>query len=255
MHLHGVYFRVAQFRIPAPVSDRGVAGRMVVTQAMSPFSTLSMTWIPERVGNWIFHCHFQLHLLKPDSLPVPPAGNVAQQGHAADHSNHALTGMSGLVMGIHVDPQPGAKPAQADAARRRLRLLVVRDPGPDSAMSMRYIIEEKGKRTEERPGFSPTLNLLKGQPVSITVVNQLGEATSVHWHGMELESYFDGVPGVSGEPTRLAPMIAPRDSFEARFTPPRGHLHLPFPRRRGAHARRGSARRDDRAGRPRDTAG
>jgi len=43
----------------------------------------------------------------------------------------------------------------------------------------------------------------------------------VHWHGIELESYFDGVAGWSGTTTRLAPMIAPGDSFVARFTPPR----------------------------------
>jgi manganese oxidase len=43
----------------------------------------------------------------------------------------------------------------------------------------------------------------------------------VHWHGMELESYFDGVGGWSGSASRVAPSIAPRDSFVARFTPPR----------------------------------
>ena len=232
MHLHGFYFRVDRFRMAAAVSDREVDGRMAVTQAMPPFSTLSMTWVPERAGNWLLHCHFQLHLLKPDQLRIPAAAPVALQGHAADHSNHALTGMSGLVMGIHVAPRPGSKSAGLDAPRRRLRLLVVRDPDfPDSTPSMRFIIEENGKRTEEPVAFSPTLNLLKGQPVSITVVNQLDEATAVHWHGMELESYFDGVAGLSGEPTRLAPMIAPRDSFEARFTPPRAgtfmyHSHV-----------------------------
>jgi len=43
----------------------------------------------------------------------------------------------------------------------------------------------------------------------------------VHWHGIELESYFDGVPGFSGSPGRLSPAIMPGESFEARFTPPR----------------------------------
>src|SRR6185295_14105462 len=47
----------------------------------------------------------------------------------------------------------------------------------------------------------------------------------------ELESYFDGIPGLSGTSTHLAPVIAPRDSFEARFTPPRAgtfiyHSHV-----------------------------
>jgi FtsP/CotA-like multicopper oxidase with cupredoxin domain len=53
----------------------------------------------------------------------------------------------------------------------------------------------------------------------------------VHWHGIELDSYYDGVPGFSGEPGRLSPPVAPADSFEARFTPPRAgtfiyHTHV-----------------------------
>jgi hypothetical protein len=67
----------------------------------------------------------------------------------------------------------------------------------------------------------PTLDLVRGQPVRITIVNRLPEATAVHWHGIELESYFDGVPGFSGAGQRVAPLIAPGDSFQVRFTPPR----------------------------------
>ena len=59
----------------------------------------------------------------------------------------------------------------------------------------------------------------RGEPVSITVVNQLPEPTAVHWHGIELESYYDGVAGFAGEGKRIAPAIPPGGSFEARFTP------------------------------------
>jgi FtsP/CotA-like multicopper oxidase with cupredoxin domain len=77
----------------------------------------------------------------------------------------------------------------------------------------------------------PPIVLARGEPVSITVVNQLDEATSVHWHGIELESYFDGVAGFSGAGSRISPAIAPSDSFVARFTPPRAgtfiyHTHV-----------------------------
>jgi FtsP/CotA-like multicopper oxidase with cupredoxin domain len=77
----------------------------------------------------------------------------------------------------------------------------------------------------------PTIVLRRGQPVAITVVNELEEPTSVHWHGIELESYYDGVAGFAGDGARIAPAIAPRDSFEARFTPPRAgtfiyHTHI-----------------------------
>ncbi|HEU4631669.1 MAG TPA: multicopper oxidase domain-containing protein [Gemmatimonadaceae bacterium] len=67
----------------------------------------------------------------------------------------------------------------------------------------------------------PTLLLKRGEPVSIMVVNALPEPTAVHWHGIELESYSDGVAGFSGTGDRLSPAIAPRDSFDARFTLPR----------------------------------
>jgi FtsP/CotA-like multicopper oxidase with cupredoxin domain len=73
--------------------------------------------------------------------------------------------------------------------------------------------------------------LTRGEPVSIMVVNRTPEPTAVHWHGIELESYFDGVAGFSGRDGRLAPVIAPGDSFDARFAPPRAgtfiyHTHV-----------------------------
>ena len=67
----------------------------------------------------------------------------------------------------------------------------------------------------------PTLLLERGRPVEITIVNQLSEPTAVHWHGMELESYYDGVAGWGIRGHELTPTIAPGQSFCARFTPPR----------------------------------
>jgi FtsP/CotA-like multicopper oxidase with cupredoxin domain len=63
------------------------------------------------------------------------------------------------------------------------------------------------------------------------VVNRLREPLTVHWHGIELESYFDGVAGVSGSGERLMAPIAPGKSFVAQMTPPRAgtfiyHTHI-----------------------------
>jgi FtsP/CotA-like multicopper oxidase with cupredoxin domain len=79
--------------------------------------------------------------------------------------------------------------------------------------------------------LGPAIVVRVGEPVAIDVVNRSSHATAVHWHGVELESYFDGIAGLSGTPTRLAPVIAPNDSFEVRFTPPRAgtfiyHSHV-----------------------------
>jgi FtsP/CotA-like multicopper oxidase with cupredoxin domain len=75
----------------------------------------------------------------------------------------------------------------------------------------------------------PTIMLERGKPVSITVVNHLREPTAVHWHGIELQSYYDGVADFSGMGKRITPAIAPGDSFVARFTPPRSGTFMYHP--------------------------
>ena len=55
----------------------------------------------------------------------------------------------------------------------------------------------------EIPG-SP-LVLTRGELTYITIVNRLSAATAVHWHGMELPSYYDGVTGLSGNAAGRAP--------------------------------------------------
>ena len=225
MHLHGFYYRLNEFT-GRNVAREGVPdrGNMIVTERMSPYSAMSMTWVPERAGNWLFHCHFALHLKPPtpDSADPKPT----------DPHNHALTGMAGLVLGINVAKNPSAPVVAESRPQRRIRLVAVRDSEfPDRRPQMRFEIHENGRRVGSRVPFSPSLYLTRGQPVSIMVVNHLRENTAVHWHGIELESYYDGVAGLSGAPTRLAPSIAPGDSFEARFTPPRSgtfmyHSHV-----------------------------
>jgi manganese oxidase len=234
MHLHGFYYRVDTFDDPgAGQFSRPAPGQMVVTQLLPPFAAMSMTWSPDRPGNWIFHCHFALHTM-PDSMSPP-------------RSDPRMSGMVGLVLGVQVAARPGVRVAADPTPARRLRLVatvdsqltigVLNPPGryiPEP--SMRFVLEEHGRRVDPKRAFSPELDLTRGEPVSITIVNHLPEPTSVHWHGIELEdSYMDGVPGVSGAGTRLTPEIAPGDSFEARFTPPRSgtfmyHAHVDEPR-------------------------
>jgi len=238
MHLHGFYYRVDAFTGPAGPTGRPVPpDGMVVTQRLTPFSAMSMTWVPERAGNWLFHCHFQIHVAR---TPTP-----AEQSSGSAHANHVMTGMTGLVMGIVVKSRSGtrADAARPPAAQRRLRLVAVQDSAfPDSAPSMRFLVEEPATRrpaASAGPGFSPPIVLQRGRPVSIMVVNHLNEPTAVHWHGIELDSYYDGVAGFGGIERRISPIIAPRDSFEARFTPPRAgtfiyHTHANEPRQHRA---------------------
>jgi manganese oxidase len=237
LHLHGFYFRVDDTN--GPTLTRQSKGRMVVTERLSAFSAMSITWVPERAGNWLFHCHIQGHM-----VPHHPLGstNVAKTS-VADHQDHAFTGMGGLILGIQVAGARGpvVNESESEGPRRKIRLVAVQDSGfPADGPSLRFRLEERGAPTGDAgPGFSPPIVLQRGQPVSITVVNHLREPTAVHWHGIELESYYDGVAGFGGSGTRISPIIAPSDSFEARFTPPRAgtfiyHSHVDEPRQHRA---------------------
>jgi FtsP/CotA-like multicopper oxidase with cupredoxin domain len=229
MHLHGFYFRVEGKGDGTRDTTFAEARRpLVVTELLTPGQTMDVTWIPERSGNWAFHCHLPEHIMARGPLGTPRSETHA---HIA---NHALQGMNGLMLGIAVHPKPGAPVATATAGpRRRLRLVASERATATAFPSLNFALGEG--TAEPTPDWSkpvgPPIVVTRGEPVSITVVNRSTRATAVHWHGIELESYFDGVPGFSGTPTRLSPVIAPKDSFEARFTPPRAgtfiyHSHI-----------------------------
>lgn len=42
--------------------------------------------------------------------------------------------------------------------------------------------------------LGPTLRAKNGEPIQINVTNQLGQTTSIHWHGMHLPAKMDGGP-------------------------------------------------------------
>ena len=60
------------------------------------------------------------------------------------------------------------------------------------------------------------------------------EPTAIHWHGMELDSYYDGVAGWGGTGQQTSPPIAPGTTFVAKIAPLRAgsfiyhtHWHEP----------------------------
>jgi len=141
--------------------------------------------------------------------------------------------MAGLIVGISIQPKPGAK-EEPERPARTLSLHANEGPKRNfSPRAMRYVLQRGAHppRADSLEPVSTPLVLTRGEPTDIVVHNHLKEATSVHWHGIELESYSDGVAGWSGSGTHIAPMIAPGDSFVAHLTLPRAgtfmyHTHL-----------------------------
>lgn len=219
MHLHGFYFRVdatgdgASFKEFAP-EDRQLA----VTEFIVPGGTMAMTWKPDRPGNWIFHCHFAGHMTSMEGW------NKDRRHPEAAHakSSHDQHFMAGLVVGIQVEPKGEMK--ASTAAARPVRLIVRAKPRVYGEYGgYAYVLggSPEESDTDAMPLPGPTLVLEKNQPVAVTIINQSHEGAAVHWHGIELESFPDGVPGVSGYGKTLLPAIPPRDSLTVRFTPPR----------------------------------
>jgi FtsP/CotA-like multicopper oxidase with cupredoxin domain len=66
----------------------------------------------------------------------------------------------------------------------------------------------------------PVIVLTQNQPTEIEVVNKLQEATSIHWHGIELESYYDGVPEWGGIDDKKTPAVQPGETFTVKMIPP-----------------------------------
>jgi FtsP/CotA-like multicopper oxidase with cupredoxin domain len=234
MHLHGFYFRVDSRGSAVSGVDSiysTAARRMAVTEVVGEGESMTMVWSPERPGGWIFHCHLTNHAAKMPALDRRDEVDYPETHDHGDPDHHMVNGMNGLVLGITVGGRTRAETPWRPA--KRLRLFVQSDStAGDSTRRFGYVLQrgaEPRRDSVESPG--PLLILTRGEPTTIDVINRTPEPTSVHWHGIELESYYDGAVGWSGNGTATAPAIRPESTFEVHITPKRAgtfmyHTHF-----------------------------
>jgi FtsP/CotA-like multicopper oxidase with cupredoxin domain len=231
MHLHGFYFRTESKG--NGVTDslyRPEQRRMGVTEIIQPFETTSLSWYAARPGNWIYHCHYATHL--SNLVALDTENGTLDPSMLNHHMSDRPHQMFGLVMGISI--APNGTSAEPSEPPRAIRIVQREKPNVyGSQPGMSYVLD--GTPEAADPGALPvpasTLLLERGKRVAVTIVNQSNEPASVHWHGIELESYPDGVPGWSGSGKNILPSIAPHDSLTVRWTPPRAgsfmyHTHV-----------------------------
>ena len=236
MHLHGFYFRL-EARGDAAADSVEIRERrpQFVTNVLRPGEWFSILWIPERPGNWLFHCHLHAHMSPAQRLDrLLPEAAAAMDG-LPDHPDpgHALHSMAGLILGVRVEPERSDPPRPTASPARELRLFAntrerVFGERPGFGFVLQDDQHEPARDSIRIPGSA--IVLTREQPTRIAVHNRLDEPLAVHWHGMELESYFDGVAGWSGMQGRVAPAVPPGDSFVVHITPPRAgtfiyHVH------------------------------
>jgi FtsP/CotA-like multicopper oxidase with cupredoxin domain len=115
---------------------------------------MSMTWSPDRPGNWVFHCHFTLHNM-PDSMSAAP-------------NDPRMRGMAGLILGVNVAGRRGVHVVGTPALPRHLRLVATIDslrtigvlnpsgryiPEP----SMRFVVEHGRRSTQNAPSVPSSI--------------------------------------------------------------------------------------------------
>ena len=223
LHLHGFYYGIDAINLGGHITAYdGDSRPRVVTQRIAQGDTFDMSWSPDRPGQWLFHCHMFQHMIP---AVVPKVPGLSMSPAPTDGGSHLAThdenGMGQLVLGITVPETAGAASGVAWHANRKLRLEISeREGAPRYALTLR---DGAGpENTGNEPGLiGPPIILSRAEPVEIEVVNRLKEQTAIHWHGIELESYYDGVPGWSGVGSQITPPIEPGTSFVARMTPPR----------------------------------
>jgi FtsP/CotA-like multicopper oxidase with cupredoxin domain len=129
-------------------------------------------------------------------------------------------GMGQLVLGITVPDSNNPAPIAPWHADRRIQLEIQdRESTPRFALRVRAG-RDATKSADPAGLIGPPIVLTRGEPVEIEVINKTKEPTAIHWHGIELESYYDGVPGWTGG-SQTTPAIASGESFVVRMTPPR----------------------------------
>lgn len=246
MHLHGFYFGVDgrgdnEVELLYGPRQRGLA----VTELMRAGETRRLSWVPDRPGGWIFHCHIGWHVVQ-NAAPGEFANGEARDrslfhpAHHGDMNAHVVHGMGGLLMAIEVRMPLGWRGIPEPL--NRIRLFVQSDSAPADARRRFGYVLAGGQADPPLDSVSwpgPTLIAHVGEPTAVTVINRTPEWTQVHWHGLELESFYDGAPGVSGYPGSRSPAIAPGDSFTMRITPPRAgsymyHTHVHDARQQSA---------------------
>jgi FtsP/CotA-like multicopper oxidase with cupredoxin domain len=228
MHLHGFYFRVdaqgdgrSSRDIPDPQR------RLGVTELILPWGTRTLTWSPDRAGNWLFHCHLTAHVTPESRLYAGPAPE--EHHHAAEPAHH----LAGLVLGFAVTGPNRPLPAATDGVRR-LDLHFLQGPARGRMPHTFSYVLQQGIDPPAADSISIPGSLLvvhRGEPTDIVIHNRARQDAGIHWHGIELESWSDGVVGWSGAGRTVAPRIEPGDSFRARLLLPRAgtfmyHTHM-----------------------------
>jgi FtsP/CotA-like multicopper oxidase with cupredoxin domain len=225
MHLHGFYFSLdgegdgEKYRL----FDDGMK-RQEFTHSVEIMQTFEMTWVPKEPGRWLYHCHRIPHMrlpvpLDPNDAYLPPNNHVHEHMHDMDSP---YSGMGGMILGITVSGRSAIDTVNGWNPGRRLDMRVGNRAGDPRFYEIVLKDQASGGQEARSTGLTgPVLVVTRGEKTEITITNNMREPTAIHWHGLEVESYYDGVPGWGGIGDKRTPAVEPGKTFIVRMIPPR----------------------------------
>ena len=224
MHLHGSHYYVEGFGDGERYQTfEGKDRPYVFTNLLKVNETMELSWVAHTPGRWLYHCHRVPHMRFP--VPIDPEEQERAAAHRPTHANAPDFGMGGMIVGITIVGQPGELHEEEESwqAARRIQLHVRKNPENPRFYQLEASGpgQVQGDASRSWGAVGPPVVLNQDEPIEIEVVNHITEPTSIHWHGMELESYYDGVPGFGGIGERKTPAVGPGETFGARMKPPR----------------------------------
>ena len=225
MHLHGFHFELdaegdgEHYKTFEPGEEP-----LEFTHTVQIGETFDMTWVPSEPGRWLYHCHRIPHMRLP--VPLDPGDAIVPGDHDHMHEmDSEYDGMGGMIMGITVKGKSLIDTTTSWKPERLLELVVGTRSGDPRfyELSLRNLLATPGSvKPQMSTGLTgPPIVLTQNQQTEIAVVNKTTEATAIHWHGLEIESYYDGVPGWGGIDEKHTPAVQPGETFKVRMVPPR----------------------------------
>ncbi|MEZ5399446.1 MAG: multicopper oxidase domain-containing protein [Bryobacteraceae bacterium] len=224
MHLHGFHFSLdgegdgQEFR----VYDDGRKPEEF-THSVEVMETFEMTWAPKEPGRWLYHCHRMPHMRLP--VPLDPAdAQIPEHNH--DHAHmHDLdspyAGMGGMILGLTISGNRAIDTESNWKPTRRLAMRVANRGGMASFYEIGLRDLTTGEETKSTGLTGPLLVVRQDEQTEITITNASKEVTTIHWHGLEIESYYDGVPFWGGLGGKRTPALEPGKTFTVRMIPVR----------------------------------
>ncbi len=218
MHLHGFFYNVTSLGSIIKDSTYNKEDQpYLVTQFMPAQTTMGMEWVPTRPGNWLFHCHLSFHVESAIRLP------------GSEDEDDPGCHMAGLVLGIEVPPGPTDLISKGEPSKRNLYAV---ENKSESGYTHGFSFSKTYSKPLDAEGrIGPLLLLKQYQTTYMTVQNNMSIPTSIHWHGLEIDSWADGVPNWSYSNGMVSPALLPGKDFTYKLSSMRAgsfiyHSHL-----------------------------